>query len=189
MLKNMDKFKKNDPNQKRYRINDRIKVRTVRLIGAEGEQIGVVSIEVALEQAKQQGLDLVETTPEAKPPVCKLTDFGKLKYEQSKKQKQLKKKSHTTETKTIKLTPCIGDNDLVRKIADAQRFLDKGNRVVVCMEMKGRQRQHPQIAMEKLNQITGTVKGQLQGKPSTQGAQITITFNPNPSIAAEASDD
>lgn len=188
MLKPMDKFKKNDPNQKRYRINDRIKVRTVRLIGADGEQIGVVTIEAALERAKQQGLDLVEIVPEAKPPVCKLTDFGKLKYEQSKKQKQLKKKSHATETKTIKLTPCIGENDLVRKITDAQRFLDKGHRVLVCMEMKGRQRQHPQIAMEKLNQIVGSVKGQAQGKPSTQGAQITITFNPNVAVDADAAE-
>lgn len=178
MLKNMDKHNKNDPNQRRYRINDRIRVKNVRLIGSDGNQIGVVGIEVALEKAKQEGLDLVEIAPEAKPPVCKITDFGKLRYEQSKKQKQLRKNAHTIELKTIKLTPNTGENDLLRKITDAQKFLDKGHKVLVCVEMKGRQRQHPEVAMRQLEKVIENVKGTLQGKPSNQGSQISITFNP-----------
>jgi len=141
---NKDKFKKEVTVQ--YRINERIRARQIRLIDAAGEQVGIVSLEDALQRASQAGLDLIEVAPDAKPPVCRLGDFGKLRYELSKKLKQNKKSAQQHVTKTVQFSPVIGENDLLRKISEIQKFIDKGYKVTVQVIMKGRQVKHIKLA-------------------------------------------
>lgn len=146
VMNNNNKFFKPNSKGPQYRTNDRIRVRQVRLIDDVGAQIGIVPIEEALKRAQEKGLDLIEIAPEAKPPVCKIGDFGKLRFEASKKAKQNKQQQQVT--KTVQFSPNIGEADLLRKIAEIQKFIDKGHRVTLQVTMKGRQQQHAKLAQE-----------------------------------------
>jgi len=120
-------------------INEQIKAKEVRLISSEGEQLGVVSINEAREKAEEAGLDLVLIAPTAKPPVCKIIDYGKFRYELARKDKEAKKKQKTIEVKEVRLSPNIDTNDLNTKVSSARKFLEKGNKVKVTLRFRGRE--------------------------------------------------
>lgn len=123
-------------------INEQIRDKEVRLIGADGEQLGIVSSKEAQRLAEEAGLDLVKIAPTAKPPVCKIIDYGKYRYEQARKEKEAKKKQKTIELKEIRLSPNIDTNDLNTKINSAKKFIEKGNKVKVTLRFRGREMAH-----------------------------------------------
>ena len=141
------------PNNKgpQHRINDRIRARQIRLIDPEGVQLGIVSLDEALNKARSLNLDLIEIAPEAKPPVCKIGDFGKLRFEASKKEKSNKQQQQIT--KTVQFSPNIGEADLLRKINEIQKFIDKGYKVNLQVVMKGRQQQHAKLAQDQTIEV------------------------------------
>jgi len=122
-----------------YLVNEQIRDKEVRVIGAEGGQLGVMSLKDALKAAEDAGLDLVRVSPTANPPVCKIIDFGKFRYEMLRKEKDAKKKQKTVEIKEVRLSPNIEENDLNTKINQARKFLEKGNRVKVTLRFRGRE--------------------------------------------------
>jgi len=178
---------KSDKDERKYRVNGRIRAREVRVIDPDGNQLGVMSSRDALKKAEELGLDLVEMAPNARPPVCRITDFGKMRYDATKKQKQLKKKSNQQITKTIRMKPNIGEADLNRKIADVQKFIDKGYRVIVQLSVKGRQKKFMALAQEQTigKMKEGLVYAQME-KPQSQGSQVTVTFTKDVAAAAKA---
>ena len=123
-------------------INEQIRDREVRLIGADGAQLGIMSSREAMRLAEEAGLDLVKIAPTAKPPVCKIVDYGKFKYEQVRKEKEARKKQRTIEIKEIRLSPNIDTNDLNTKINAARKFLTKGDKVKVTLRFRGREIAH-----------------------------------------------
>ena len=123
-------------------INEQIRDREVRLIGADGEQLGIVSSREAQRIADEAGLDLVKIAPTAKPPVCKVIDYGKYRYEQARKEKDAKKKQKTVELKEIRLSPNIETNDLNTKVNNARKFIEKGNKVKITLRFRGREMAH-----------------------------------------------
>ena len=125
-------------------INDQIRDKEVRVIGENGEQLGIMSSKEALQLAKEAELDLVKIAPGAKPPVCKIIDYGKYKYEQTRKEKEAKKKQKTVEIKEVRLSPNIDTNDLNTKVNNAKKFISKGNKVKVTLRFRGREMAHVQ---------------------------------------------
>lgn len=123
-------------------INEQIRDKEVRLIGADGEQLGIVSSKEALKIAEEAGLDLVKIAPTAKPPVCKVIDYGKYRYELARKEKDAKKKQKTVELKEIRLSPNIEANDLNTKVNSAKKFIAKGNKVKITLRFRGREMAH-----------------------------------------------
>lgn len=162
-------------NKFRLRINDQIRIREVRLIGPDGAQIGVIPTNIAQQKAQELGLDLIEIVPDSKPPVCKIADWGKLKYELSKKEKGNKQKGQ--QQKVVQLTPNIGENDLSRKIADMQKFLDKGHRVLVYVTMKGRESKHIKLVQENtIKKIQSSLTNATMEQVQLQGPKIIASF-------------
>ena len=125
-------------------INEQIRDREVRLIGEDGEQLGIMSSREAMKIAQEAELDLVKIAPAAKPPVCKIIDYGKFRYEQSRKEKEAKKKQKTVEIKEVRLSPNIDTNDLNTKVNNARKFISKGNKVKVTLRFRGREMAHVQ---------------------------------------------
>lgn len=123
-------------------INEQIRDKEVRVIGENGEQLGIMSAKEALKLAEEAELDLVKIAPTAKPPVCKIIDYGKYRYEQARKEKEAKKKQKTIELKEIRLSPNIDTNDLNTKINSAKKFIEKGNKVKVTLRFRGREMAH-----------------------------------------------
>ena len=125
-------------------INEQIRDREVRLIGENGEQLGIMSAREAMKIAQEADLDLVKIAPKAQPPVCKIVDYGKYRYEQSRREKEAKKKQKTVELKEVRLSPNIDTNDLNTKVNNAKKFIGKGNRVKVTLRFRGREMAHVQ---------------------------------------------
>ena len=125
-------------------INEQIRDREIRLIGEDGEQLGIMSAREAMKLAQEAELDLVKIAPGAKPPVCKIIDYGKYKYEQTRKEKEAKKKQRTVEIKEVRLSPNIDTNDLNTKMNNAKKFISKGNKVKVTLRFRGREMAHVQ---------------------------------------------
>ena len=125
-------------------INEQIRDREVRLIGTDGEQLGIMSAREAMKLAQEAELDLVKIAPGAKPPVCKIIDYGKYKYEQTRKEKEAKKKQRTVEIKEVRLSPNIDTNDLNTNMNNAKKFISKGNKVKVTLRFRGREMAHVQ---------------------------------------------
>ena len=138
---------------KELEINGQIRDREVRLIGADGEQKGVVSIQVAMRAAEEAGLDLVKIAPQAVPPVCKVLDYGKYRFEQQKKEKEAKKNQKVVEVKEIRMSPSIDTNDFNTKVKNAQKFLKDGNRVKVTVRFRGREMAHTSLGEQLLKQF------------------------------------
>ena len=132
-------------------LNEQIRDKEIRLIGEDGEQLGLMSAKDALKMAKEAGLDLVKIAPTAKPPVCKIVDYGKNRYEQARREKEAKKKQKTTEVKEIQLSPNIDVNDLTTKANLARKFLEKGNKVKVALRFRGREMAHMATGKEVLD--------------------------------------
>ena len=122
----------------RIRINNEIRAKELRVIGAEGQNLGVIPLSEAIAQAKQTGLDLIEVSPTATPPVAKIMDYGKFQYLEQKKDREVKAKSHTTETKSVQIEVGTGENDLTRKARQAANWLKEGHRVKIELFLKGR---------------------------------------------------
>ncbi|RUO57588.1 translation initiation factor IF-3 [Idiomarina fontislapidosi] len=135
------------------RINDEIRVNEVRLIGTEGEQIGIVSINEALEAAVDAGVDLVEMSPNAEPPVCRLMDYGKFLYEKSKDQKEQKKKQKQIQVKEVKFRPGTDEGDYQVKLRNLRRFLEGGDKTKVTIRFRGREMAHQELGIELLNRV------------------------------------
>jgi len=152
----------------------------VRVIGADGEQVGVLTRDQALAMAEEAGLDLVEIVPNADPPVCRVMDFGKFKFEQQKKAHAAKRKTKQQEIKELKFRPSTEDGDYNIKLRNMRRFLEEGDKVKVTVRFKGRQITHPEFGrqqMEKVVQMTSQV-GQVEKPPSMEGRMMTMILSP-----------
>ena len=136
-----------------HQINEEINDKEVRLIGENGEQLGIVSSEEALRIAEEQNLDLVKISPQAVPPVCKLMNYGKYRFEQSKREKEAKKNQHVVEIKEIRMSPGIDIGDFNTKLKNAQKFLADGNRVKVSVRFRGREMAHTEIGKDLLDKF------------------------------------
>ncbi|WP_435642174.1 translation initiation factor IF-3 [Micavibrio aeruginosavorus] len=160
------------------RVNAQIRVDKVRLIGADGEMVGVVSIRDALAAAEEVGLDLVEISPGAEPPVCKILDFGKYKYEMQKKANEARKKQKVIEIKELKLRPAIGDHDYDVKMKAARRFLEEGDKVKFTLRFRGREMAHQQLGMEVLNRVKEDLAGlgKVEMEPRLEGRQMMMVI-------------
>ena len=143
----------NNINNKGQRINEMIRVREVRLIDEEGNQLGIVPTPEALRMAKDKGLDLVEVSPNANPPVCKILDYGKYRFEQEKKLRDAKKNQKVLKLKEIRMQPKIGSGDLDTKAKHIQEFLDEGDKVKVTIRFRGRELAHTELGYEVLNEV------------------------------------
>jgi translation initiation factor IF-3 len=164
-------------------VNDQIRISPIRLIGADGEQLGIVSLDDARERANEEGLDLVEVAPDARPPVVKLMDYGKFKYEQARAAREARKKQHTTHVKEVKFRPGIEEHDYQFKIRHARRFLEEGNKVRLTMMFRGRQVTHPEIGMEVLERAREDVSdlGAAESTPSFEGRIMSMIVAPRKS--------
>lgn len=149
-------------------------------MGVDNKQVGVVLIEKALEEARQLGLDLVEISGNADPPVVRIVDFKKFKYEESKKDRLARKNVHHTGTKEIWLGPLIGKHDLENRLRRAQEFLEEGNRVKLTVKFSGREMNHPEFGHEVLNKSKALLNeiGEADGFPKFMGRNLSLSFNP-----------
>jgi len=139
--------------EERVRINDEIRVRQIRVIDEEGEQLGIMSPRDALREAEEKGLDLVEVAPQAVPPVCRIMDYGKYRYQQKKRARESKKNQHTVTLKEIKYRPKIDQHDYEYKTNHVREFLKEGNKVKVTIMFRGREMAHPEFGKEILEQV------------------------------------
>jgi translation initiation factor IF-3 len=162
------------------RVNDRIRAQEIRLIGADGENIGVVTPSRAMMLAEEAGLDLVEISPNAEPPVCKIMDFGKFKYEQQKREAEARKKQKIIEIKEIKFRPGTDDHDYDVKMRSVQKFLDEGDKVKITLRFRGREMAHQQLGMDLLNRVASDVaaKGKIESMPRLEGRQMVMMIAP-----------
>jgi translation initiation factor IF-3 len=150
------------------------------LIGAEGENIGVVSPARALDLAQQAGLDLVEISPNASPPVCKIMDFGKYKYEQQKRESEARKKQKTIEVKEVKFRPNTDTHDYDVKMRNVYKFLEKGDKVKVTLRFRGREMAHQNLGRDLLERVAEDVKeiGKVENMPKMEGRQMIMMIGP-----------
>lgn len=157
-------------------INEQIRDKEVRLIGEEGEQLGVMSAREALKLAEEAGLDLVKIAPTAKPPVCKIVDYGKFKYEQTRKEKEAKKKQRTIEVKEIRLSPNIDTNDLNTKVNAARKFITKGDKVKITLRFRGREMAHMATSKHILDDFAQSLSdvAVIEKAPKVEGRSMTM---------------
>ncbi|WP_233141237.1 translation initiation factor IF-3 [Haematobacter missouriensis] len=162
------------------RVNERIRAPEIRLIGAEGENVGVVTPARALALAQEAGLDLVEISPNATPPVCKIMDFGKFKYENQKREAEARKKQKTIEVKEIKFRPGTDTHDYDVKMRSVLKFLEGGDKVKVTLRFRGREMAHQQLGMELLNRVAADVAevGKVENMPKLEGRQMVMMIGP-----------
>lgn len=168
------------PRDEGPRINEHIKSPQFRLIDATGENIGVVSRDQGLKLAIEAGLDLVEISPDADPPVCKIVDYGKYKYEAQKKHADMRKKQKIIEVKEIKMRPMIDENDYQVKLRSMQRFFDEGNKVKVTLRFRGREMRHQELGMKVLERVCKDVEeiAKVEFHPKFEGKQIVMVLAP-----------
>ncbi len=159
-----------------YFINEQIRDREIRVIGADGEQLGVMSSRDAMHLAEEAGLDLVKIAPTAKPPVCRIVDYGKFKYEQTRRNKEAKKKQRVIEVKEIRLTPNIDTNDLNTKSNAARKFLERGDRVKVTLRFRGREMAHMSAGRHILEDFAANLEdiASIEKPPRVEGRTMTM---------------
>ena len=162
------------------RVNNRITSPEVQVISSEGDNLGILNTNEAISKAKEQGLDLIEIAPNAKPPVCKVMDMGKFKYDQQKKANKAKRNQKKVELKEIKLRPVTGVHDYTFKIKNAQKFLSKGDKVKFTIKFKGRELQHSHIGNELMNKIKLDMEkiGRVELQPKFDGKQMIMVIQP-----------
>jgi translation initiation factor IF-3 len=162
------------------RINEEIMSRTILLIGGDGHKFGEIGIDEARAIAEEQGFDIVEVSPEAKPPVCKLMDYGKFKYEQQKKAAEARKKQKVIEIKEIKMRPTIDDHDYDVKMRAMKRFFEEGDKVKVTLRFRGREMAHQNIGMELLGRIQKDTEpfSKIEQYPKIEGRQMMMVLAP-----------
>ena len=166
-----------------HELNEDILDKEVRLIGAEGQQLGIMSSQEALKIADEQGLDLVKISPQAVPPVCKLMNYGKFRFEQTKKEKEAKKNQHVTEIKEVRMSPGIDTNDFNVKVKSAQKFLKDGNRVKVTVRFRGREMAHTDIGRTLLAQFGEMCAetANIERAPKLDGRHMSMFLGPKTS--------
>ena len=162
------------------RINEEIRVREVRVTTAEGEQLGIMQVRDALQMAIEQNLDLVEVAPTARPPVCRIMDYGKFKYEQQKRDKEAKKKQKIVTIKEVKLRPNIEDHDFDVKKKNALRFLEDGDKVRVTIMFRGRELSHPELGRVLLVRMAKELAdiANVERDPKLEGKNMIMILNP-----------
>jgi len=162
------------------RTNEQITASEVRVISSTGAQLGIISIREALNYAEDEGYDLVEVSPDAKPPVCKIIDYGKLKYKEQKSKKEAKKKQKTIEVKEIKMRPGIDTHDYLVKIKALNKFISGGNKVKVSMRFRGREMEHQNLGFNLLKKLTEEVSeyAKVEVPPKSEGKQIMMILVP-----------
>ncbi len=167
-------------NEQRVRVNDQIRISPVRLIDESGGQVGIVSTEEARDMARDRGLDLVEVAPDARPPVVKLMDYGKFKYEAQRAAREAKKKQHHVQVKEVKFRPGIEEHDYEFKVRHARRFLSEGNKVKLTMMFRGRQVTHPELGRDVLMRVTDDLAdvGNVESHPSFEGRIMSMVLAP-----------
>lgn len=159
-------------------INEQIRDREVRLIGEHGEQLGIMSARDAYLKAQEADLDLVKVAPQAKPPVCKIVDYGKYRYEQARKAKEARKKQHTVEIKEVRLSPNIDTNDLNTKVGAARKFLSKGDKVKVTLRFRGREMAHMNASKHILDEFAELLAdlSVVEKQPKVEGRSMTMVL-------------
>ena len=161
-------------------INEEIRDREIRLIGPEGEQLCIMSARQALDIAEEKELDLVKIAPTAKPPVCKLMDYGKYRFEQSKREKEARKNQKVISVKEVRLSPTIEEHDMQVRVRDCVKFLQNGDRVKVSIRFRGRMITHSDVGLQVMNEFFARVKDYAvqDRKPSTEGRTMTMMLSP-----------
>ena len=167
-------------NEKRVRVNRQIRISPVRVIDPDGEQLGIMPVEQALAAAEERGLDLVEVAPNARPPVCRIMDYGKYKYEEARKARLARKKQHHVHVKEVKFRPGIEAHDFEFKVRHARRFLEEGDKVKATMMFRGRQMAHPELGREVLDRVAQAVDdvGKVESEPTMEGRNMTMILAP-----------
>lgn len=179
--------------QDNTRVNEQIRARQVRVIDEEGEQLGIMSPEDAYKEAQERGLDLVEVAPKAEPPVCRLIDYGKYRYQQSKRQKEARKHQHTITVKEIKYRPKIDEHDFDFKTKHVREFLQEGNKVKITIMFRGREMAHPEFGKKILERVIEDTEDLIQddhdlNRVRLEGRTMSLVLSPNKAArkAAEA---
>ncbi|KAB2927383.1 MAG: translation initiation factor IF-3 [Dechloromonas sp.] len=165
---------------KAHRLNEEITVPEIRLQGVEGEQLGIVSIRTALQMAEEAGVDLVEIAPMAKPPVCRIMDYGKFKYQEQKRAHEAKLKQKQVQVKEVKLRPGTDENDYQIKLRNMIRFLEEEDKVKVTLRFRGREMAHQEFGMRQLERIKADLEalGQVEQMPKMEGRQMIMIIAP-----------
>ncbi|MGI8499000.1 MAG: translation initiation factor IF-3 [Gemmatimonadaceae bacterium] len=165
---------------KRVRVNRQIRISPLRVIAPDGSQMGILDLEAALIAAEQQGLDLVEVAPTARPPVVRIMDYGKFKFDQAKLARQAKKKQHVIHLKEVKYRPGIDDHDFDTKTRHARRFLEDGNKVKVKMMFHGRQVAHPELGKQVLDRVSADLAdiAKIEADAKLEGKNMTMIIAP-----------
>ena len=169
-----------NPPKETIRINEHIRVPEIRVIDHDGGQLGILTVALAMEKARERGLDLVEVAPGAAPPVCRIMDFGKYKYEISKKQKASKAKQHIIKVKEIKFHPKTGENDYNYRLVQAKEFLEKGYKVKATVVFRGREMAHLDYGSRWLKKMAGDLEGVAAAETNSvvEGRNVTLIFAP-----------
>ena len=170
-----------------HQINEEIKDKEIRLIGDEGEQLGIMSADEALRIAAEREMDLVKISPGSNPPVCKIMDYGKFRFEQAKKEKEAKKNQRIIEIKEIRMSPGIGENDFNTKLKNAQKFLNDGDRVKVSVRFRGREMAHTDIGAELLKNFADKCAeiANMDKAPKLEGRNMSMFLSPKPQAPAK----
>lgn len=165
-----------------HQINEEIRDKEVRLISNDGEQLGIVAIQKAQEIAVEKGMDLVKIAPQAKPPVCKIMDYGKFRFEQAKREKEARKNQHVIEVKEIRMSPGIGENDFNTKLKNGQKFLQGGDRLKVTIRFRGREMAHTNIGEQLLRDFAAKCAdiANLDKQPKLEGRNMSMFLSPKP---------
>src|SRR5690625_3700069 len=165
---------------KEMNVNENIRAREVRLIDSNGDQLGVKSKKEALEIAETRNLDLVLVAPGAKPPVCRIMDYGKYRFEQQKKDQEARRKQRKTSVKEVRFSPGIGDHDVNTKLRNARRFIEKGDKVKAAVRFRGRAITHKELGREVLERFADEVKdiGEIESKPKMEGRHMFMMVGP-----------
>jgi translation initiation factor IF-3 len=164
------------------RVNERIRVPQVRVIGDDGEQIGVLSTREALEMARAKGLDLVEVAPNVRPPVCRILDYGKYKYEQNRRARKAKKKQHQMQLKEVKMRPKIEEHDYGFKVQHAREFLTDRDKVKLTVMFRGREMAHPELGHRLIQKVIAALDdiASVESSPRSEGRTLTAVLAPRP---------
>jgi len=164
------------------RVNRQIRISPIRLIGDEGEQLGILAVDEALRIAEERGYDLVEVAPTARPPVCKIMDYGKFKYEQAKRDREARKKQHNVQLKEIRYRPNIEDHDFDFKTNHVLEFLREGNKVKVTVMFRGREMSHTEHGRQVLDRVGATITqaaaGSVESTPKLEGRNMSMILAP-----------
>jgi len=183
-----DKLEGNGISKEReIQVNHEIKAREVRVIDSNGQQLGIMQLKEALRHAQEAHMDLVKIVPDAKPPVCKIMDYGKFKYEQSKREKEARKNQRIINIKEIRMNPNIEEHDFQVRVKNAQRFLSDGDKVKVSIKFRGREITHTKLGEEVLKKMADSVKelGFIEKQPLIEGRNMVMVLSPKQNKAKE----